>query len=416
MESAHCASSSKTSEGALMHSSEFEISEKTRELNSQCQKLFDMFEDNDKFPIANPWLLNKILKKFEEIESKWLDYSGESEYDSLVAEAIIEKTNGIFNDISLYTYHFRTMTDLLNINLSRYTLSQGDLDYLTNKVSSANLNVLENTITENSCVRRPVYYDEEAKQVRKVIETAIRENFDAALPSLWDGTFEDYRKTITIDRYYNGAHQRRFNVSIGLKLNFIFEIKDEVVPNYPHIYAIVGEEAILGHQGHYMLTKRADIPSVLKELSRGEHAHSEFIAEFGTKKSLEILANKGTFASYVDGYVATRTWSKIIDSLRKLLAVSIIKGNDMSGIASKYLADYYDNTIWRENIIKITKYDSYAQDVAVAFAHIVPQMYLDDMWDKIMQLDDEIKQKLFEGMWPWQTFKKYLNWLIRDFS
>ncbi len=283
---------------------------------------------------------------------------------------------------------------------------------------------------------------EQAQQVKELYIRLLRLSFEMApqkIRTLFNN-FEDYMQRVNfVEDGSKGTYMQDDMIYLNVyQPGTIVKIKKgnrwASVPDAFVIADIVGEEGLLGHQGHFLLANNAKIPEFMKTYHDSSviNVHAETVVELGKLRLVDRLKNNresipeldsddfdllldnfeveqrlhgvGAFAAIYEDYVY---FTQGHDSDKAAKAIFSILGDPtvLTDIHKNKQVAYYNTGFWDEFEHRIGNWVYIAaEDLAGRFSRRLEGLS--------QESQDVVLEQLQLGFWPRRSLEAYFDYLV----
>jgi len=376
----------------------------------------------------------KIIRNIENLKNFALSLSTKNEMEELMKANLIERLKLIELRVkSRIEGNFGYKSEI-----ERLGLSSNDIALVRKKFESINAKkMVEDYIERTKLNRSFVSNESEIKRARYILNKLLKINYQIAPARKYFSSFKSYLNTITF-------REERSHHILGGKV--VFGVRDFEIAWYYEgnkliedidifrMAKIVGEEALLGHQGHDIITEKAKIPKFMKT-DTGCAIPIEIIGGLGSiiliekiKENPEIkklIRSKVLFDSLLieKEFIIKNRFiylflSDYVDYLKEVENKSF---KEISDILFRYTGHkYFKREFFKRyfNFFYQNKFLEILSERARGWVYLYRSVKAEEIFRKLEKLEKrealEILEKIYMGYWPKRTFERYVDFVFNN--
>jgi len=334
------------------------------------------------------------------------------------------------------------------INLKMNGLSGKDISKKEKELKSLNIQkkIQELTPLTESVFERQAHSEEEFETIKSFIVELLNVAFQKSPNSikvLFDNNFHNYLITVEFlkipnARSYHLSGRVYFNLMNAIVSELTRGHKVETLLNLPQIADLVGEESLLGHQGHFLITERAQVPEFLRRPTRSStRINVETIAHLGKDILVSELENNPEVRKKLvseDNFRILMKGFELFELSRKVRTFASVYGDYL-----KFVKNLSDSQIGKK-LFEISKDPFYLSDYFLKrFNYYSIKDFWEDPYSKIdtwvYVMTDTLSAKIENtfgklsgtsmgnilnflnmGYWTRTSFEEYFKFLVKEFS
>jgi hypothetical protein len=372
----------------------------------------------------------QIIQNIENLKSFSLALETKSKIDDLIISNLIERLELIKLRLKISiegSYNYENA-------MREYGLSREDINLVRKKFESMNIKKIIDEYSEKTKLSWSFVSDEnEIKRVRKILEKILKMSYQISPAKKYFPSFRNYMNTITF-REKRSCHVLGGKVIFGIKDfetswyyegNKLIEDVDIFI-----IASTVGEEGLLEHQGHYLITDKAKIPKFMK-IDTGCKVPIEIVGKPGSLILIEKIRNYRELKKLIkykrlfNFLLIEKEFIFKKQFIRKFLRryrdylreVENRKFSEISNLLFKWTGDKnYKSQFFKRYFSSFNISLEEIYECAEDWVYLYRDIKAEEIFKKLKKFDEEdllkILKKLYVGYWPKKTFEKYVKFIL----
>jgi len=377
----------------------------------------------------------KIIQNIENLKNFALSLSTKNEMEELMIANLVERLELIKLRLKLKIEGISGYKSAIKM----YGLSGEDIDAIKKKFESMNVRkVVEDYIEKTKLSRSSVSDESEIKRTRKILNKILKICYQISPARKYFRSFKSYLDTVTF-REKGSYHILGGKVVFGIKdFEIVWYYEGNKLIEDVDIFwmvKIVGEEALLGHQGNNIITDKAKIPRFMK-IDTGCRVPVEIIGGLGSL----ILTEKIKDNAEIRKLIRSKDIFNFLLQERELIFKNIFINNflhcyrdylkeienksfkEISNILFRYTGDkYFKSEFFRRyfNSFYNNKFLENIEKRAENWVYLYRNIKAEEIFKKLKRLSEkeafEILEKLYVGYWPKKTFERYVDFVFNNY-